>query len=617
MLFLPSSFKISGTSLNPSTRSEFIVVKLRYAAIADMYEKIEATSKRLEMTEHLVKLIKDTPKNLIGKVAYLTQGKLYPDFMGIELGIAEKSIINAIAMASDMKKEDVNKLWKKLGDLGLAAEETLRESNTSKGRLLPPQPLTVEDVFNTLDRISKISGQGSVEARVNALSQLLGRSTPKEARYFVRTAAGRLRLGIGDMTFLDALAIAYGGGKEAREAVEKAYNVSSDLGLVAETLVEKGLKGIEEFKITVGRPVRPMLCERLPSAKEILEKFGGEGAAEYKYDGLRIQAHVSPTSISLFSRRLENLTDQFPDVISSLKESLNTKDTVVEGECVAVDPNSGEFQPFQVVTHRRGRKYDVKETAEEIPVVLVLFDILYLNGETLLDMPYRKRREALTSIVNETDHVRITNPIIVRDPLKLDALMEEAIEAGCEGVVVKSLSDNSVYQAGARGFLWIKYKRDYRSEMADTIDLVIVGAFAGRGKRAGTYGALLMASYDGEKDMFKTVCKLGTGFSDEELASLPEKLSQYRLDHHHPRVDSKMVAEFWFVPSKVLEVKGAELTLSPSHTCGWDAIRKDSGIAVRFPRFTGKWRDDKSAEDATTVNELVEMYQSQLKRIQT
>lgn len=588
---------------------------MRYSAIADIYEKIEATSKRLEMTDLLVELIKATPKNLIGKVAYLTQGKLYPDFMGIEMGVAEKSIINTIATASGTKKEDVNKLWKKLGDLGLTAEESLKESRGSKARLLPPEPLTVEDVYDTLDKISKVSGQGAVEARQNALSQLLARATPKEARYLVRTAAGKLRLGIGDMTFLDALAIAYGGGKEAREAVERAYNVSSDLGLVAETLAEKGLDGIKGFKITLGRPVRPMLCERLTSAEEILDKMGGEGAAEYKYDGLRIQAHMSPQGISLFSRRLENLTEQFPDVRSGLKESLTTGDVVVEGECVAVDPNTGDLQPFQVVTHRRGRKYEVKETAEEIPVVLELFDILYLKGETLLDTPYLKRRDALTSVVKETEHVKITHPTIVKDPHRLDALMDEAVEAGCEGVVVKSLSEDSVYQAGARGFLWIKYKREYRSEMADTVDLVIVGALAGRGRRAGTYGALLMASYDEEQDMFKTVCKLGTGFSDEALASLPKTLAEYRLDHPHPRLDSKMVADFWFVPVKVLEVRGAELTLSPSHTCGWSMIRKDGGLAVRFPRFTGKWRDDKGPEDATSVKELVEMYQSQLKRV--
>lgn len=294
---------------------------------------------------------------------------------------------------------------------------------------------------------------------------------------------------------------------------------------------------------------------------------------------------------------------------------MTVEDAVVEGECVAVDPNTGELRPFQVVTHRRGRKYDVAETAEEIPVILILFDVLYLNGRTLIDSSYEERRKALESVVKETDSVKITHPVIVSDPDTLNELMEEAVEAGCEGLVIKSLAKDSVYQAGARGFLWLKYKREYRSELADTLDLVIVGAFAGRGRRAGTYGALLMAAYDEDADSFKTVCKLGTGFSDEELANLPKVLKEHSLDHPHPRLDSTIQADFWFVPVKVLEVRGAELTLSPSHTCGLGMVRKDSGLAVRFPRFTGKWREDKGPEDATTVKEIVEMYQSQLKRV--
>ena len=588
---------------------------MRYSQVADTYEEIESTSKRLEMTDDLVGLVKATPKELLGKVAYLTQGKLYPDFMGIETGIAEKSAISAIAKASGSKKEEVTKEWKRLGDLGSTAEELLSKVQASRARLVSTEPLTVERVYDTFDRIAKTSGKGAVETRLNLLSELLSQASPKEAKYIVRTVTGRLRLGIGDMTFLDALAVVYGGGKEARESVERAYNMSSDLGLVAQTLAEKGLEGVKDFGITIGRPVRAMLCERLTSAEEILEKLGGKGASEFKYDGLRIQAHISPQGISLFSRRLENLTDQFPDVTKGLTKSLTAKDAVVEGECVAVDSNTGELKPFQVVTRRRGRKYDVKETAEEIPVVLVLFDVLYLNGKTLVDASYSERRKALESIIRETDSVKITHPIIVSDPDRLNEMMEEAVEAGCEGLVIKSLSEDSTYQAGARGFLWIKYKREYRSELADTLDLVIVGAFAGRGRRAGTYGALLMAAYDEDTDSFKTVCKLGTGFSDEALANIPKVLKEYSEDHPHPRLDSTIKADFWFVPAKVLEVRGAELTLSPSHTCGWGAIRKDSGLAVRFPRFTGKWRDDKGPEDATTVKEIVEMYQSQLKHI--
>ncbi|MDQ1279671.1 MAG: ligase 1 [Thermoproteota archaeon] len=589
-----------------------------YSLIADTYERIESTTKRLEMTNYLVELIKQTPKELIGKVAYLTQGVLYPDFMGIEVGVAERLAIDAISKASGIKKDEVDRVWKFLGDLGLTAEKLLTESIQKRSYIddfLSQKSLKVEKVYSIFDRMAKTSGKGSIELKVKLFSSLITEASPRDAKYIIRTATGNLRLGIGDMTFLDALAIAYGGGKDARDIVEKAYNMSSDLGLVSETIAREGLQSLKKFGITLGRPIRPMLCERLTSAKEILEKLGGEGSAEYKYDGLRIQAHISPAEISLFSRRLEKITSQFPDVVEALKNAVRVREAVVEGECVATDIYTGELLPFQVVTQRRGRKYEIKEKVEEIPVVLVLFDILFADGMTLIDLPYTERRKRLEQIVLESERIRLTHPLVTNKPEDLDRYMDEAIADGCEGLVIKSIAANSVYQAGARDFLWIKYKRDYKSELADTLDLVAVGAFAGRGRRAGTYGALLMASYDEEADVFKTVCKLGTGFDDETLARLPKIFEPYLIDHPHPRVDSKIKADYWFVPAKVQEILGAELTLSPSHTCGLGIIKKDAGLAIRFPRFTGKWRGDKAPEDATTVKEMVELYQSQLKKI--
>ncbi len=591
---------------------------MKYSLIVEAYEKIGATTKRLAMTDYLVELIKETPKDLIGKVAYLTQGKLYPDFMGVEIGMAEKMAITSIAKASGAKKETVERKWKEIGDLGVTAEKFMSERWSKQTNLFrSEEELTVEEAYDTFDKISKVSGKGAVETKVNLLTKLLVKAKPLEAKYLVRTITGRLRVGIGDMTFLDALAIAYCGEKKAREKIERAYNLSSDLGLVSETLAKKGLKGIEDFEIVVGRPIKPMLSERLKTPKEILDKMGGEGAAEYKYDGLRMQAHISPEKTQLFSRRLENITDQFPDIVEALGKSIRVKCAIVEGECIPVDPNTGEILPFQVVSQRRGRKYEIKEKIEEIPVVLVLFDILSLEGKTLVNLSYPERRKILEKTVKETDRIQLTRPKILDKPEEVDKFMDEAIAAGCEGLVIKSIKPSSVYQAGNRGFLWIKYKREYKSEMADTVDLVIVGALAGRGKRAGTYGALLMAAYDEDSDSFKTVCKLGTGFDDKTLASLPKTLKEYRLDHVHPRVSSKMVMDFWFVPVKVLEVRGAELTLSPAHTCALDVIKKGDGLAVRFPRFTGRWRDDKAPEDATTVKEIISMYKAQLKHVKS
>lgn len=566
------------------------------------------------MTSLLVNLIKETPKNEISKVAYLIQGKLYPDYMGVELGLAEKLLIKSVASVTGKSEDHVDADYKKTGDLGLTVEKLLQKKSQAA---LVARPLTVDTVYNTFDKIAHASGSGSVELKTRLLTSLLNDASPLEGKFIARMAVAKLRLGVADMTVLDALAIAYGGDKTAREPIERAYNLSSDLGYVAEMLARDGLEGIRKFKITIGRPIRPMLCERLPSAQEILDKLGGVAAAEYKYDGLRIQAHISTKEVHLFSRRLENITDQFPDVANLLQNSVKAREAIVEGECVAVDQHTGDMLPFQVISQRRGRKYDIDVKAEEIPVTVFLFDVLYFDGEDLTTTPYIDRRKVLVRIAMPQEHVAIAQQIQVRSPEKLESLMDEAVAAGCEGLVVKSVSDQSIYQAGARGWLWIKYKRSYRAEVQDTFDLVPVGAFAGRGRRAGTYGALLMAVYNREADAFDTLCKLGSGFTDQDLANLPKMMEPALDKRRHARVNSLMQPDTWFVPSTVLEVAADEITLSPLHTCGRDSIRSGSGLALRFPRFTGNWRKDKAPEDATTSQEVLEMYKKQLKKIET
>jgi len=584
---------------------------LRYSVIADAYEKIEATTKRLEMTEYLVGLLKNTPKELIDKVVYLTQGKLYPDFMGIEIGVAEKLAIRAIARASGHSEKEIEEDLKKTGDIGGTAQNFIAKR---KQVTLFHEPLTVRKVYETFDKMAKATGEGAMDLKVSLLAGLLTNATPKEAKYIVRTITGKLRLGIADMTVLDALAIAYGGGKEAREFLERAYNISSDLGRVAKTLVVDGLEGIKKFKVIIGEPIRPMLAERLSSPKEILEKLGGKCAAEYKYDGERIQAHINLDKIVLFSRRLENITSQYPDAVELLKARVKAEEAILEGECVAVDSDTGEIKPFQELMHRR-RKYGIEKAIEEYPVSLFMFDALYVNGKDLTVEPYPVRRKYLEEIIEESERIKIAKNMITDTPEELEKFFLEAVENGCEGLVCKSVMGDSIYRAGARGWLWIKYKRDYKSEMTDTVDLTVVGAFHGKGRRAGTYGALLLAAYNPENDVFKTVCKCGSGFTDEDLANLPKMLEPHRIEHKHPRVISNLEADVWFEPKVVIEVIGAEITLSPIHTCATDTIRKGSGLAIRFPRFTGNYRFDKAAEDATTEREIVEMYKNQLKKL--
>ena len=578
-----------------------------YATLADAYERLEATTKRLEMTDLLVALFKQVPKDEIDRVVYLTQGLVFPDYAGIELGLAEKLAIRAVALATGQSEETITEAWKASGDLGLVAEERLQDRKQAS---LVSEPLTVAQVYENLKEIAMASGSGSQDRKIKLLAELLTDASPKEAKYLARTVVGKMRLGVADMTIVDALAATYA-TKEDRDRVERAYNVSSDLGEVARVLADQGIAGMDTIHLKLFRPIRSMLAERLETLEEIMERLG-ECALEYKYDGLRVQAHVSREKIQLYSRQLENITEQFPEIVEGLKTAIRAEEAIVEGEAVPVDSNTGEFLPFQEVSRRRGRKTDVERMAQEFPVTLFVFDCLLLEGEDLTTTTYLERRAAVDTVLKESDRIRRATYKRTSEAKVAEAFFDEALQAGCEGLMAKSLE--STYEAGARGFQWIKFKKEYSTELSDTIDLVAVGAFAGRGKRAGTYGALLMAAYDAEADVFRTTCKLGTGFDDETLFGLPARFNSTKIPHRHARVDSKLEPDVWFEPRAVLEVKGAEITVSPVHTCAWDAIREGAGLAVRFPRFTGRWRDDKKPEEATTAKELLDMYGQQLKQ---
>ncbi|MDG6939929.1 MAG: ATP-dependent DNA ligase [Nitrososphaerota archaeon] len=582
---------------------------LPYSRLVECYEVMVKTSKRTELTDALVSLYGRTPAELLGKMTYLNQGKLYPDYMGVEVGVGEKLAERAISTATGLGIQTIRELYRKLGDMGSAAEEAAKSRRQES---LFREELTVSAVYDTLDRMAKSSGKGSVEARLDLLAGLMGSASPTEAKYIVRTALGKLRLGVADYTVLDALAITFAGGKEARADLERAYNLCSDLGEVAKAVARAGLKSIRSFKISVGRPVRPMLAERLSSAREIVEKLGGECSAEYKYDGERMQVHKDGGVVTIFSRRLEKITGNYPDAVKLVGSSVGARRAILECEAVAVDPGSGDLLPFQQLMHRR-RKHGVQEAAARIPISLFFFDILMHEGKDMTVRPYSERRLRLESAVAEGEGIRLAPALRTASPDAIEGFMQRAIEVGCEGLVVKDLK--SRYRAGARAFSWIKLKREYRSELTDSTDLVIVGAFHGRGRRAGVYGAYLLAAYDKPDDTFRSVTKVGTGFSDEDLAGLSRRLDGYRMAHPSPRLVSKMQADVWFQPAVVIEVVASELTLSPIHTAALDRIRPGAGLALRFPKFTGKVREDKSPEDATTVEELVGMYGAQLKKI--
>jgi DNA ligase 1 len=578
---------------------------VRYEIVAEAYRDLEQATARLALIDRLAALFRQTSSELLPTVALLCQGQIAPDFAGVELGLAERLAARAVAQAAGVPVERVLASTRETGDLGLTAEQLLGELAASR-----PASLEVAVVFDALHEIAAAEGTGSQARKLAGLVGLLERATPLEARYLLRTVTGNLRLGIGTATILDALAEVHAGGRKARPVLERAYNICSDLGLVAATLVGGGLAAVEAMQVRAGNPVRPMLAQRMSSPAEILAKLGGRCAAEYKYDGIRVQAHrTRDGQLELYTRRLDRVSTQFPEVAELLGQSLAPREVILEGEVVAFDPASGELRPFQDVMFRR-RKYGITDAVRDYPVSMFCFDLLYADGEDLTRLPYLERRRRLAEAVTASARLRLATAEQVSDEAALEKMFEQAVAEGCEGLICKSVAPEAGYQAGARGWQWIKLKRDYRAELTDTLDLVVVGGLAGRGRRAGMYGALLLAVYDPAGDRFQTICKCGTGFSDAELAALPARLAPLARTEMPARVHSLWAADVWFEPALVVEVFGAELTLSPHHTAAWGVLKSDAGLALRFPRFTGRWRDDKAAEDATTVEEVLGMYRT-------
>jgi DNA ligase-1 len=579
--------------------------RVRYKILAEAYRDLERSSGRIALIERLAELFRQTPDDLLPTVALLCQGQIAPDFAGVELGMAERLAARAVAQAAATTAEQVLAGAREVGDLGLTAEQLL-------GELDPDRVATLEvgTVFEGLHEVAQAEGEGSQGRKLAGLVGLLGRATPLEARYLVRTVTGSLRLGIGTATILDGLAEVHAGGRKQRQILERAYNICSDLSQVAATLVSGGLAEVERMEVRAGNPVRPMLAQRMSSSAEILAKLGGTCAAEYKYDGIRVQAHrTADGALELYTRRLDRVSTQFPEVVKLLDQSLGPREAILEGEVVAFDPASGELRPFQDVMFRR-RKYGITEAVSDYPVSLFCFELLYADGTDLTRLPYLERRARLAEAITPSARLRLTTAEQVGDEAALEATFEQAVAEGCEGLICKSVAPTASYQAGARGWQWIKLKRDYRSELTDTLDLVVVGGLAGRGRRAGMYGALLLAVYDPANERFQTICKCGTGFSDAELAGLPARLAPLARAQRPANVDSLWAADVWFEPTLVVEVLAAELTLSPHHTAAWGLLKEDAGLALRFPRFTGRWRDDKAPTDATTVEEAVAMYRT-------
>jgi len=568
---------------------------MKFLELSQYFQLLESTTSRLEMSSILMQMFSKATSEDIDKIVYLTLGEILPPFKGVEMGVSEKLMIEALSKACGVKASEVESLYKSKGDMGETAFELVKWEG--KG-------LSIKQVYDELLDIAKTRGTKDKVLRI--MSLLKGLSN-LEAKYVARIIIGRLRLGVGDATIIEALA-GLAGSKDRKGDIERAYNLCSDLGLVAKVLVQEGIEGVKNFKVQVGYPIRMALAERVVSAEEIIKRMG-KCAIEAKYDGFRLQVHKKGKDIEIYSRNLERMTEMFPDLKQAIWENIKQDEVIIEGEAIAYNEETGEFYPFQITIQRK-RKYGVYEYAKEYPLKLFAFDLLYIEGEDYTQKPFMERRKKLEEIIPENSVLATSEMFITDDAKEIEKFFEDVVARGLEGIMAKRL--DAPYTAGSRNFNWIKLKRSYRGALADTIDVVIVGYFYGKGARAKLgIGALLTAVYDPKTDTFKTVCKVGSGFTEDEWIRLKNMLDQIKLPHKHARVDSLLDADVWVEPKYVITLTADEITRSPLHTAG--RTLEEPGFALRFPRAVGFIRMDKKPEDANTVEEIINMYRMQKK----
>ncbi|HKW72578.1 MAG TPA: ATP-dependent DNA ligase [Candidatus Dormibacteraeota bacterium] len=566
---------------------------MTFSELAGYLDRMEATSSRNELVKLLAEIYQKSSADEIQPISYLIQGRLVPFFEPVEIGLGERLVIASLAQAFARPPEEVDKLFGRLGDLGLVAQQISGHGASST--------LTVNQVHARLTEIAGASGEGSIVKKRSLFASLLKEVDPISAKHVVRMALGKLRLGIGDPTVLDSLSFAKKGDRSLRPALEAAYNRTSDLGLIARTFWSGGESAVNALKVTVGRPIRSQLAERLPNPEAVIKRLGMVDV-QPKYDGIRVQIHKKGKDVRIFSRNLEDYTLMFGELAGAAR-ALKDRSLILDGEAIAYSRESEEYVPFQLTASRR-RKHGIEEAAAELPLSAFVFDILFRDGRDLTELPYEKRLAIVDEVIKGSS-VLLPAPIIKTDSVEvLTKTLLDYISQGLEGVVVKR--PDSPYQAGARNFNWVKLKRHTSGQLNDTVDLVLLGYYFGKGKRAEFgVGALLAGVYDKVNDRFVTITKLGTGLSDAEWREIHKRADKLQVDHKPARVDSELVPDAWLKPEVVVEVLADEITPSPRHTAGY---------ALRFPRIVSFRGADKGPEDATTAKEIVEMFKQQGKK---
>jgi len=588
---------------------------MTFSTLSKYFYRIESTPKRLEMTEILADLIKNTPAFEIDLAIYLSLGSLAPPFRSIQFNVANKIVIRAISLAFDKDVGEVLKEFAATGDLGLAAEK-FRISNVPGPVKVWPKAgkslISIADVYEKLRDIAEDGGAGSQDRKIRNISSLLKNLDFLSRRYVVRIILGTMRLGFSDITVMEAISWFVAGNKSFKGQIEKHYRIYPDVGLLAKVVKEKGIKGIDNINIEFGAPIFSARCARIATAKEIMEKLDPKGsngvAAEYKYDGTRIQIHLNrglnPRSVAIktFTRNMEESTYMFPDLIKAVLNGIDAKTAILDAEAIGID-EKGFFIPFQE-TIKRKRKHNIAQAVKDIPLTLRVFDVLYLNGKSLINEPLSVRWQMLRAIVKESLNIKLASHKIIRDSKTLNAEFNYAIGLGLEGLVVKNL--NSFYPVGSRGFAWVKFKEIGEGGLSDNIDAIVIGYYNGAGQRSKFgIGAFLIALYDNKDNSYKTISKVGTGLTDEQWQDLKKRCDSIKVLNLSTdiKVPKELYCDVWIKPKIVVEIKADNITKSPLHTAGY---------ALRFPRLI-KYRSDKSPQEATSVGEIEKLYKMQIK----
>lgn len=547
------------------------------------------------MTVILSELLGKVKPDEVDKICYLSLGRLGPKFAAIEFNLAEKMMVKVLAQAYKKGGKEIRRKYKDLGDLGdTAAFFDEREK---------AKPLSVDEVYQRLEEVASEAGMGSVERKINKMAQILDDLDNQSVKYVVRILLGKLRLGFSDMTVLDALSWMISGDKSKREEIEEAFHVRTDVGQIAKIIKRRGLKGLKGLKISLGIPIMPALCQRLPTAEEMIKKMG-KVAVEPKYDGQRLTVHFDKGRlVRIFTRNLENVTKMFPDIVEALSREVKAKSAILDGEAIGIDLKTGNFLPFQE-TIKRKRKYQVKEMVKQIPLKFFCFDILSKDGQDLLKVPFNKRRKILEKILSPRNAIIVLSPqIVTDDPHVVKLYHDEQVKKGLEGAVLKKW--RAPYDPGKRGYTWVKFKQEKGKKgggLADTLDCLVMGYYKGRGRRAKFgIGAFLVGIM--KKGEFLTISKVGTGLTDaqwREMHRRCEKVKTGRKPKQY-KVAKNLTPDVWTAPGLVVEIEADNITKSPIHTAKY---------ALRFPRLI-RFRDDKNPDQATTLKEVEKLYKMQ------